>query len=400
MLLHTRVKGLSLLHVTVLTALCCSMPVVLLCCSWIKGPVMGYLPPARGLCTVMRITPTWLVLLGGHGPRKQPLQDIQRLHLPTLSWRPPAKILDGSSSSSNGDNGSAQLVDDPAQHELVPDHGCCATLGCAAEACIVLGGMHEGPYGRSIMARLDMLLPGPVIPALQPNQHNASAGFSAGTGALAGGLPVLLQQHFPLRHEDAQHQRAAWHAFATTSCRCGGCCSCLAAKAAASGALACCAQRPSLDGAPVQGSSTDKGATGMGCVPRWQAVGGPGEQLPGPRGLGAVNTSTSSSAKSMLSGPMGWSCEFEIEPAPATPQLFPPAAALGLAQRGQKLRLVQDTKGGIRQSENCGGLDAGSDCVWQTTSSSSDGRGLQLLLALFVVMIGLVLMAPSLMMHQ
>lgn len=324
-------------------------------------------------------------MMGGQGPAREPLHDVHRLHLPTLSWRPPADVAcgRGSNSSSGGAGGPAQQS----------DTACCATVGCTAEACIILGGVEDGPYGRSITPCLELLLPGPVIPALEDLQDRNVVG----TGLLApAGANVLPQQQFLVRQVVPQQQHAAWHAFATTSCRCGGCCSCLAAKAAASGEPACCAAAAADDWRQQQ---QHKG-TQNGGVPRWQAVGPLDDQRPpGLKGSGSTHTSSAATGKCAVTGPVGWSGEFEIEPAPTVTQLFPPSPVSGLAHRGlgRGAQLGSLGKGWQGPEE-----DAGAERVWQTKSSSSSAQGgaLQLLLAVVVVMLGLVLMVPSLMMQQ
>lgn len=347
---------------------------------------MGYLPPARRLCSVMRLTPTWLVMMGGQGPAREPLHDIQRLHLPTLSWRPPADVACG-----RGSNSSSGSAAGPVQQS---DTACCATVGCTAEACIILGGVEEGPYGPRITPRLEVLLPGPVIPALADRQDRNMVS----TGLLApAGANVLSQQQFLVRHvvPQQQQQHAAWHAFATTSCRCGGCCSCLLAKAAASGGPACCAAAAADDG---RQHPQQKGMQNGG-VPCWQTVGPLDDQPPaGSKGSGSTHTSSPGTGKCAVTGPVGWSGEFEIEPAPAATQLFPPAAS-GLAHRG----LGRGAQlGGVGKGWQGAEEAAGAERVRQTKSGSSSAQGwaLQLLLAVVVVMLGLVLMVPSLMMQQ
>lgn len=381
-------------------------------CSWMKGPVVGYLPPARGLCGVMRLTPTWLVMLGGQGPTKEALHDVQRLHLPTLSWRPPVNVAGNSSSTSGaiskvGDSASAAHAGALGR---CADVSSCASVGCSAEACVVLGGVQEGAYGARIIPRLQILLPGPVIPASQAIQRsNASAGGPAAAcaGAAAGGRPTLLHSALYMQHTVVQ-QHAVWHAFATSSCRCGSCCSCLAAKAAASGVpqgAACFGTM--IDGstdpqrhAGQQNSGLLDAASQHGNVPRCGAVGGFGQQGAGPKGVGAAHSSSSGCGKGvpMGQGLSGWSGEFEIEPALALQQHPRQPSAYGRAQMG--LGKQCGAFPGSWQARSGVQADAGGERVWQTKSSSSDGGGLQLLLALIVVAVGLVLMAPSLMMHQ
>jgi hypothetical protein len=364
---------------------------------------MGYLPPARGLCGVMRLTPTWLVMLGGQGPTKYAHHDIQRLHLPTLSWRPPVHVSGGSSNNSKArDSG-------PAAHAgalgLCADGSSCASVGCSAEACVVLGGVQEGAYGARIVPRLQILLPGPVIAASQTTQcSSASAGVSTGC---ASGSTTLWHSALYMQQTLPQEQ-AAWHAFATTCCRCGSCCSCLAARAAASGAgqgAGCGSTAAAVVSdlqhhrAGQQHSGPQDAASQHGSVPRWQAVNG-FQRDANLEGVGAAHSSSSGCSKGVSAGQglSGWSGEIEIEPAMAMQQSAHPLAALVRGHFGLgNPRFAFPGSWQVRRGVEA---DAGGVRVWQTSSRSSGGGGSQLLLALFVMAVGLVLMAPSLMMHQ
>jgi hypothetical protein len=386
---------------------------------------MGYLPPARTHCSVMRLTPTWLVMVGGQGPSKQHLQDVQRLHLPTLSWRPPVHVAGTTHSNSSVDHrhiisscskGGLQEAGASQQGLLVEGStiGCnTATAGCSADAGVLVGGLHHGAYGSCIVPRLQVLLPGPPILPAANLQHRAAAGrgpLEAGMASFAS-LPQGFAHVQVLQQPDPQ-QLAAWHAFATGSCRCGSCCSCLAAKAAASGGpgLPSCfagleleptrmqPRDPWQDGQQQQQQQQDVGGPAhtvggqqgspgaTDSVQRWQSVGGC-SPVQKPRGKGELQDcqGCGTNCIPVLQGPVGWSGEFEIEPAPPVPPQLP--GALGFRdQRGQ----AQATG------------SAGVERVWQNESSSSsrDGWLLQVVLACFVVLVGLVLMAPSLMMHQ
>lgn len=388
---------------------------------------MGYLPPARTHCSVMRLTPTWLVMVGGQGPSKQHLQDVQRLHLPTLSWRPPVHVADTTHSNSSVDNkhsisscskGGLQEAGVGQQGLLVEGRTfecSTATAGSSADAGVLVGGLHHGAYGSCIVPRLQVLLPGPPIPPAANLQHRAAAG----RGPLAAGMASFTSlpqgfAHMQLLQQPDPQQPAAWHAFATGSCRCGSCCGCLAAKAAASGVpgLPSCLAGLELEPAATQpqelwqvdgdqqqqqqqpdyggsahtagGQQRSPGATGS--LQRWQSVGGCSPQQK-PRNKDELQDCQGCGTNCIpaLQGPVGWSGEFEIEPAPPVPPQLPGASGF----RGQR---------GQAQARG----SAGAERVWQMGSSSSsrDGWLLQVVLACFVVLVGLVLMAPSLMMHQ
>jgi hypothetical protein len=415
---------------------------------------MGYFPPSCSACSVTQITPSWLLLIGGQGPSMQPQRCIQRLHLSTLSWRPPIDVAGGSSTASNIPSSIPSRT--PSTSAACPQGVCgapvgCEAVGCATEACVLVGGLEDGAYGRNIVPRLQVLLPGPVIPAAAAGQDSRGVGDSPTAGSAHAALTALSghlvhtqlpydhhhlqQQREPLQQQQQQQQSGAQgQQQATTSCRCGSCCTCLTAAAAAASAAA--------SGVPpsrLQGSCSSAGAyqqqqqqqrrpdgpnsapaPGM---PSLSGPGGPGQytnagpqHMPGAKSRpGAIKCLPAclqdpSLTLNGLQGPTGWSGEFQIEPAPALPQAFSKAAG-GMGQ-GQQQGLGQLQGCGPLGGESnagCsvgggGGGNAGSERVWQmcggSSSRSSEGWGLQMVLALVVVLVGLILMAPSVLLHR
>ncbi|KAF6250346.1 hypothetical protein COO60DRAFT_889728 [Scenedesmus sp. NREL 46B-D3] len=112
--------------------------------TWSKGPIVGYLPPSREAPTLMPLSREWLLLLGGRGLCGEPLDDVQRLHLPSMSWKPPLQLCSAAQGAAQRQPGSD-------------------TVDFSANACVVVGGSREGAYGLQIVARLEVLLPGPPI---------------------------------------------------------------------------------------------------------------------------------------------------------------------------------------------------------------------------------------------
>eukprot|EP00878_Enallax_costatus_P010507 GHUV01010970.1.p1 GENE.GHUV01010970.1~~GHUV01010970.1.p1 ORF type:complete len:526 (+),score=164.37 GHUV01010970.1:438-2015(+) len=177
---------------------------------WTMGPVMGYLPPARDAAALMQISHEWLLLIGGKSPQGEPLSDVQRLHLPSLAWRPPPLVYDTSSSSSPA----------VSLRRLGKD-----TVNFTATAGFVIGGSRDGPYGTVLVPRLEVLVPGPPMALSFKQLAATSAAAELDNEADEGGF-------FSSRcvQQQGQHQRAL-----ADGCDCGGCCCCVSHKAAAAG---------------------------------------------------------------------------------------------------------------------------------------------------------------------
>ncbi|KAF8058322.1 hypothetical protein HT031_005638 [Scenedesmus sp. PABB004] len=172
---------------------------------WVKGPVLGYLPAARDAAALMRVTRDWLLLLGGVDARGQPRGDVQRLHLPTLAWKP-APLLLGAGGGDAGRGARPPGLD---------------TVDCTATCGVVVGGSRQGPYGDAILPRLEVLLPGPPIPF--------DGALEEPPDALGG---VFAHQRLA-RDDDGDGDAWQLPAAAAAACHCGSCCGCLAARAAA-----------------------------------------------------------------------------------------------------------------------------------------------------------------------
>lgn len=178
-----------------------------------KGPVMGYLPTARDAAAYMQITDEWLLLIGGKGPQGEPLSDVQRLHLPSLSWRPPPLVYDNSSGGSSSSTGAVAA--------RLPGKD---TVDFTATAGVVVGGCREGPYGTMVIPRIELLLPGPPMACSRKQQLAAAADANA-------------EGYFHRHHHQQQQGPGIYGGCGKTAlgdgCRCGSCCSCMARKAAA-----------------------------------------------------------------------------------------------------------------------------------------------------------------------
>lgn len=151
-------------------------------------------------------------------------------------------------------------------------------------------------------------------------------------------------------------------------------------------------------------------ASGIDSVPRWHAVSEYSHKLSDgshlahtcPGGANGISSNQGCGGKALppLPGPMGWSGEFGIEPAPAAAQPYAAAAGFGRVPAGPAHYKKPDSLGRGLQMQGGAGALTGGERLWQTKEGHNEGRVLQVLLALLVVAVGLVLMAPSLMMHQ
>jgi hypothetical protein len=361
---------------------------LLLFLRWRKGPVMGYLPPSRDAPTLMQLSREWLLLLGGKGPRNEPLNDVQRLHLPTLSWKPPLQLC--------------STAEGAAQRQPGSD-----TVDFSATAGVVVGGSRDGAYGLQVVPRLEVLLPGPPIPFDAADDAAAAASSGAasqfqqqqfdsrqllhelGAGGIGGQSVMQLMQR---RQQQQQLAAGLLADGAGSSCACGSCCSCLARKAAAD-ARSCCGVAPSsaaTAAALMASPSRIVDAAHLSEVhSEIQSEITQSEITPDPAyllsqhaqhssGIRAqhISSSIGSTANgSLANGTVGAAARATAAPAgagAAAAATAPAAAAAGVA---------------------------GSKKVWQPPQQKP-GALLQLLLALAALVLGLLLAYPSMMLQQ
>ncbi|KAK9793761.1 hypothetical protein WJX73_004838 [Symbiochloris irregularis] len=132
-----------------------------------RGP-QGTLPCPRQRTACVRVTNDWLLMLAGGPMQGELLDDLQRLHVPTLTWMgPPPEIL--------GRPGRA--LRSIAGHSL---GGLVAFGGCIATA-----------LGIVPIAKMDVLLLGKPPPPLPPNHPSHAISPASPSPAAAGSVRPL-----------------------------------------------------------------------------------------------------------------------------------------------------------------------------------------------------------------
>lgn len=132
------------------------------------GVAQPYLPPPRLRAGTWVVGDTWLVLLGGHDHRQgsQFLDDAQRLHLPSLCWRTPPRMV-----------GSPPWLTARA-------------AGLTAVSGVAFGGCISSIMGLMPVVRMDVLLPAAAgqvahVPGVQPVTAAVAAEHPGGSQVAA-----------------------------------------------------------------------------------------------------------------------------------------------------------------------------------------------------------------------
>jgi hypothetical protein len=355
----------------------------------------------------MQLSHEWLLLLGGISLNGSMLNDVQRLHLPTLSWRPPPRVLPS---------------EPPSPARLAAR----STMDCSATAGVVVGGVIRGAHGEVIVPRAGLLLPGPPLMGCQVASEG-QGGWSTVQGGGGGGGGGLSRQ-FVECHVKADDRCQRGGGLSSSGCRCGSCCTCMTAAAAraVTGRLQQSGEVAAVDPARSSGSwtgvlSQPSLATAEQLAPRLL----PGPALAAPAEMSGQlqeclpctsqtnsqdmaaeaatacqaatpgSTHTTGSVQSVR----GWSTEIDVQPVHVDTLCFRAAAPAGEGARGGSgaTAVAPTLISGWHGPNDAAGVEAAE---WHLSQPCGQGQGaLQLLLAVGVVLLGLVLAYPSLMLQ-
>eukprot|EP00775_Hariotina_reticulata_P013606 gene13606-13731_t len=308
---------------------------------WTRGPDLGYLPLTRVGAALMQLSPEWLLLLGGASRTGSVMNDIERLHLPTLSWHHPPRVVP------SGASAARQVAD--------------STMECAATAGVVVGGTRRGATGDIIVPRAGLLLPGP--PLMQHDGSPETQGWSTVESKTSSLLRKFTESHVkannPFRADRLARQLPA-------------------AALVAPRVMSRQPQKP-LPG-PAQADRQDIKAEALAAYP--------------------AATPGFIHAKGAAQSLRGWSSEIDTQPVHVDNvswRAVSPAAEGGRLRSGATGAVPAPFPRWPGPSNAAGGVLTQEWCVPQPCGPGQEW--LQLLLAVAVVCLALVLAYPSLMMH-
>ena len=244
---------------------------------------MGYLPPTREEVSIMQMGPDWLLLVGGARTSGHSTQyhEVQRLHLPTLRWKPPPRVLgeptgsgiragsaaaaatqasaaaagarfgkqqqqqgiklvecDGEvAAAGGGSGGKAMAFVSGSGSSSRQDSG---VVGGVAGAGILFGGRQLGLLGYAPGFRVDVLLPGVPLEEQQYSRSTSSSQRSSFEDSMKCSVGASGRDDNKLGSSSSSGIDAVggW-AVVDGSCRCGSCCACQHKAGKGVGKLTC-----------------------------------------------------------------------------------------------------------------------------------------------------------------